>query len=58
MGQTVKEAVDARRLHHQLVPMEIKYEDGVTKVTLDEISLDLIFVRSGWLMVYRSLATK
>ena len=58
MGQTVKEAVDARRLHHQLVPMEIKYEDGVTKVTLDEISLNLKFVRSGWLMVYRSLATK
>ena len=58
MGQTVKEAVDARRLHHQLVPMEIKYEDGVTKVTLDEISLDLIFVHSGWLMVYQSLATK
>jgi gamma-glutamyltranspeptidase len=32
LGQSVKEAVDARRLHHQLVPMEIKYEDGVTKV--------------------------
>ena len=33
LGQTVKEAVDARRLHHQLVPMEIKYEDGVTRVS-------------------------
>ena len=32
LGQSVKEAVDARRLHHQLVPMEIKYEEGVTKV--------------------------
>ena len=58
MGQTVKEAVDARRLHHQLVPMEIKYEDGVTKVTVEEISLDFIFVCSGWLMVYQSLATR
>ena len=33
LGQSVKEAVDARRLHHQLVPMEIEYEDGVTKVS-------------------------
>ena len=24
LGQSVKEAVDARRLHHQLIPMEIK----------------------------------
>ena len=33
LGQGVKEAVDARRLHHQLMPMELKYEDGVTKVS-------------------------
>ena len=32
LGQSVKEAVDSRRLHHQLIPMELKYEDGVTKV--------------------------
>jgi len=31
LGQSVKEAVDSRRLHHQLIPMELKYEDGVTK---------------------------
>ena len=35
MKQTVKEAVDARRLHHQLVPMQINYEEGVTKWMVD-----------------------
>jgi len=38
LGQTVKEAVDARRLHHQLVPMEIKYEDGVTRWMVDGLA--------------------
>lgn len=27
-GQNVKEAVDAPRFHHQLIPMEIDYEYG------------------------------
>jgi len=36
--QSVKNAVDARRLHHQLVPMEIKYEDGVTKWMVDGLA--------------------
>lgn len=35
LGQSVKEAVDARRLHHQLVPMVIVYEDGVTQWLVD-----------------------
>lgn len=35
MGQSVKEAVDARRLHHQLVPMRIVYEEGVTRWLVD-----------------------
>ncbi|XP_021944115.1 scoloptoxin SSD14 isoform X3 [Folsomia candida] len=26
LGQTIKEAIDAPRLHHQLYPMELKYE--------------------------------
>ena len=30
--QTIKEAVDARRFHHQLFPMNLNYEDGVTTV--------------------------
>ena len=35
MNQSVKEAVDARRLHHQLLPMRILYEQGVTKWIVD-----------------------
>ena len=35
LGPSVKQAVDARRLHHQLVPMEILYEDGVTQWMVD-----------------------
>ncbi|XP_042208177.1 scoloptoxin SSD14-like isoform X2 [Homarus americanus] len=33
LGNNIKEAVDARRIHHQLFPMELNYEDG----TLSEI---------------------
>ena len=29
--QTVKEAVDAVRLHHQLLPMRLQYEAGTTR---------------------------
>ena len=35
LGQSVKQAVDARRLHHQLIPMEILYEEGVTQWMVD-----------------------
>ena len=27
-NETLKEAIDARRIHHQLYPMEISYEQG------------------------------
>eukprot|EP00092_Neocalanus_flemingeri_P032577 GFUD01035433.1.p1 GENE.GFUD01035433.1~~GFUD01035433.1.p1 ORF type:complete len:688 (+),score=179.86 GFUD01035433.1:54-2066(+) len=30
LGQDVKEAIDSRRLHHQLFPMNLNYEDGIT----------------------------
>lgn len=30
LRQTVKEAVDSRRFHHQLFPMNLNYEDGIT----------------------------
>ena len=32
LGQNVKEAVDARRFHHQLFPNELMYEKGSTSV--------------------------
>lgn len=31
-NENVKEAVDAPRMHHQLMPMEIDYQFGNTKV--------------------------
>jgi len=31
LGQDVKQAVDARRYHHQLFPMNLGYEEGVTQ---------------------------
>ncbi|XP_071855674.1 scoloptoxin SSD14 isoform X1 [Bombus fervidus] len=35
MNQTVKEAVDAPRIHHQLVPPNVSYEYGVPKQIID-----------------------
>jgi len=34
LGDDVKEAIDARRLHHQLMPKEVKYEAGTTLWTV------------------------
>merc|ERR1719481_442244 len=31
LGEGIKEAVDARRLHHQLLPKELLYETGLTR---------------------------
>lgn len=33
LGDNVKEAVDARRIHHQLYPMTFQYEDGTLTVS-------------------------
>ena len=38
LGQNVKEAVDARRFHHQLFPMNLNYEDGITTVSVSIVS--------------------
>jgi gamma-glutamyltranspeptidase len=35
LGKNVKEAVDAPRVHHQLFPMNLFYEDGTTTVSTD-----------------------
>lgn len=35
MGNTIKEAVDAPRIHHQLYPMQVAYEYGVPKPIID-----------------------
>ena len=34
LGDDIKQAVDARRFHHQLFPMNLNYEDGITTVKL------------------------
>ena len=34
-GEDIKQAVDAPRIHHQLVPNEIQYEYGVLEPVLD-----------------------
>jgi len=33
MGQSVKESIAARRIHHQLEPMRVEYEEGLSKVS-------------------------
>ena len=42
LGQNVKEAVDARRLHHQLFPMNLNYEDGITTVGDCRLGCDFV----------------
>merc|ERR1719391_1481108 len=37
LGKNVKEAVDMRRLHHQLFPMNLYYEDGTTTWILNSL---------------------
>jgi len=37
LGKNVKEAVDSRRLHHQLFPMNLNYEDGTTTWLIDAL---------------------
>lgn len=34
MGDDLKKAIDAPRIHHQLYPMEVSYEYGVLKQVL------------------------
>ena len=34
--QDIKEAVDARRFHHQLFPMNLNYEEGITTVSFGD----------------------
>jgi len=41
-NKTLKESVDKSRLYHQLVPMEIQYEYGITRVNQNYNSKCLI----------------
>ncbi|XP_031639516.1 scoloptoxin SSD20-like [Contarinia nasturtii] len=37
--QNIKEAVDAPRIHHQLIPMEVQYEYGNTQQLITGLEL-------------------
>lgn len=37
LGQDVKEAIDSRRFHHQLFPMNLNYEEGTTTWMIDSM---------------------
>ena len=32
LGFNLKEAIDSRRVHHQLMPMEVRYEKDIDRV--------------------------
>jgi hypothetical protein len=36
LGQTIKEAIDGRRIHHQLAPMQVSYEPDFSQVNKEE----------------------
>lgn len=38
LNQTLSESVAAKRLHHQLMPMEINFESGFNAEIIDELS--------------------
>lgn len=38
MDYGLQEAVDAKRIHHQLMPMNIIYEGGFNKTLLEELT--------------------
>lgn len=38
--QTVKEAVDAPRIHHQFIPFSVEYEDSVPHQVIDALTND------------------
>lgn len=35
VDESIKEAIDAARIHHQLLPMRVSYEYGVPKPVID-----------------------
>jgi len=37
LGEDIKSAIDARRLHHQLAPMVVSYEPGTSKEVLESL---------------------
>lgn len=42
LGKDIKEAIDARRIHHQLLPMILSYEDGTLSVSCNSTFLQIM----------------
>ena len=39
-GENIKQAIDALRIHHQLLPPRISYETGIDKVSIVASQID------------------
>ncbi len=39
LGLDINEAVDSKRLHHQLLPMQLRYEEGFEQVTIHHYTI-------------------
>jgi len=37
-GETIKEAIDSHRMHHQLFPMSVQYEEGFPQVVVNDMT--------------------
>ncbi|XP_063880968.1 scoloptoxin SSD14-like isoform X6 [Scylla paramamosain] len=47
LGDDIKEAIDARRIHHQLFPMTLSYEDGIVTSQRGECISSVLDVLAG-----------
>jgi len=43
MGKSIKESIEDKRIHHQLLPMRVDYEDGLDPVEDIRIMLKIFF---------------
>ena len=50
LGDSLKEAIDAPRLYHQLEPMKAKYENGTTKVSSEQTIVREFPVNLQWVV--------
>lgn len=48
LGDNLKEAIDRRRVHHQLMPMEVSYEKDLDQVRTDSLS-------NQWTFMYQKI---
>ena len=61
LGEDIKSSIDARRIHHQLLPMQVSFEDGVTSDVTDYLTScghmlnDTVFLASN---VVQGIAVK